>query len=76
MHKLHLIPDKLLKKYSILLIVCVKVRGRVSRKPSYSGMKSVEADQAVLHKGTQGISRASETWHTSALGLITPQHWD
>lgn len=71
MHKLHLIPDTFLKKYSILHIVCGEVRGRVSRKPLYSGMKSAKLIKQCCTRG-HGISRASETRHTSALGPITP----
>ena len=36
------------------------------------GQNQQEANQAMLHTGTQGISRALQTEHTAALGLIAP----
>lgn len=57
--------SKFIKKYSILYIVYTGTRWTESAESSYSmGPSEQEANHAMLHKGTQGISEG--------LGLTTP----
>lgn len=73
MHKLHLLSNKFIKKYTILYTVCGG-RGDTELAKSYStvGQSQQETKSSSVARGEHRIPQVSQAKHTESLGLITP----